>query len=570
MSATLALRTYVPANLDVSDFAQLEPLYQELLNRPLSTAEATQKWLAEFSELTAVVDEYGSRRYVDKSCHTEDAEIETRYMHYIELIEPKIKPLYFQLQKKYLESKHRAVVDKRMTILERKWRADVEVFRDENVPIETEITKIVNEYDKISGKMMVNFRGADYTMQQMARFFEDTDRKTRQEAWEATTNRRMKDRDPIETIFSSLMPLRQKIAANAGCSDYRAFTWKALKRFDYTPDDCLRFADAINEACVPVVAELNKQRAADLGVASPRPWDLDVDVRGRGPLKPFPQEQPQTLVDKTREVFKRLSPELAGDFDQLIEHKNLDLESRKGKQPGGYQMSLEESRQPFIFMNAAGLQRDVETLLHEGGHAFHFLAACKNEPLVFLRSAPMEFCEVASMSMELLGAEHLDVFYNEADAARAKRKGIEGIIRFFPWMATIDSFQHWLYTHPQHTPAERGTFWKGLMDRFSVGVDWTGFEDARYSLWQRQLHLFHVPFYYIEYGIAQLGALQLWVKSKSNPRQALENYRAALALGGTRPLPELFAAAGIRFDFSAQTLKPLMAEMREELERLPR
>jgi oligoendopeptidase F len=378
----------------------------------------------------------------------------------------------------------------------------------------------------------------------------------------------MVDRAEIENIYSRLLPMRQKIAENANCGNYRDVVWKAKKRFDYAPDDCLRFADSIAEACVPVVKELNRQRAADIGIPTLRPWDLDMDVLGRPALRPFGQDQTNLLVDKTREIFQRLSPELAADFDQLSQNHNLDLDSRKGKQPGGYQMSLEESRQPFIFMNAAGLQRDVETLLHEGGHAFHFLAASRNEPLVFLRSAPMEFCEVASMSMELLGSEHLDVFYNEADAARAKRKGIEGIIRFFPWMATIDCFQHWLYTHPGHDLAARTAYWVSLLDRFSSRLDWTGFESVRQSSWQRQLHLFHSPFYYIEYGIAQLGALQLWSKSLTDPRGALAGYRAGLKLGGTRTLPELFAAAGIRFDFTDKTLRPLMDLLAEQMRRL--
>jgi len=570
MTATALPRRFVPAEIDPSDFGQLEPLYQKLLDQPVASVAELEKWMADISELTAVVDEFGSRRYIDKSCHTEDAEVEKRFLHFIEHVEPRIKPLFFQLQKKFMDSPLRAQLSgERLSILSRKWQADVEIFRAENVALETEVTKLVNEYDKISGKMMVDFRGVQYTMQQMARFSEDTDRATREQAWTASTSRRLTDRDAIEGIFDKLLPIRQQIASNAGFSDYRGWTWKALKRFDYTPQNCASFADAIAATCVPVVQELNRQRASALGISKLRPWDLDVDVRGRSALRPFAQDQTQLLVTKTRQIFQRLSPELATDFDQLGANGNLDLDSRRGKQPGGYQMSLEESRQPFIFMNAAGLQRDVETLLHEGGHAFHFLAACRNEPLVFLRSAPMEFCEVASMSMELFGSEHLDIFYSDADAARAKRKGLEGIIRFFPWMATIDMFQHWLYTHPGHTPAARTEHWLSLMDRFGGGIDWTGHEPARAASWQRQLHLFHAPFYYIEYGIAQLGALQLWVASKTNPRKALSNYRAALALGGTRPLPELFAAAGIHFDFSEKTLRPLMQAIADELEQLP-
>jgi len=571
MVATVAPRSFVPANIDPADAAQLEPLYQRLLDRPIASTAELERWLADVSELSAVVDEYGSRRYIDKSCHTDDAEIEKRFLHFIENVEPKIKPLFFLLQKKFLDCPERSgLTGTRMAVLLRKWKADVEIYRAENVPLETQVTKTINEYDKLCGKMMVNFRGQDYTMQQMARFLEDPDRTTRQESWESSTARRLIDRDAMDGIFDQLLPMRQQIAANANFSDYRGFTWKALKRFDYKPEDCLRFADAIAEACVPVVIQLNEQRAADLGVPTLRPWDLDVDPRGRPPLKPFGQEETEVLVSKTRRIFQQLSPELAEDFDSLARHHNLDLDSRKGKQPGGYQMSLEESRQPFIFMNAAGLQRDVETLLHEGGHAFHFLAACRHEPLVFLRSAPMEFCEVASMAMELLGGEHLEVFYNPADAARARRKCMEGIIRFLPWMATIDSFQHWLYTNPGHTREQRTEHWLSLLNRFGGGVDWSGHEQARAAGWQRQLHLYHAPFYYIEYGIAQLGALQVWMKAKSDPRKALADYRAALSLGGTRPLPELFAAAGIVFDFSPRTLKPLMEAMRQELARLPR
>jgi oligoendopeptidase F len=570
MPATQYPRHYVPANLAASDFAELEKLYRGLLARPVETPAQLKQWLLDFSEISSVVDEYGSRRYIDKSCHTDDAAIKQRFLQFVEEVEPRIKPLAFALQKKYLESPAREKTSAGpLFILERKWKAEVEIFRDENIPLETEVTRKVTEFDEINGRMTVDFRGTEYTLQQLARFLEDPDRPTRQEAWEASSDRRLKDRDEIETIYEQLLPLREKIAKNAGLSDYRAYQWKANKRFDYTPDDCLRFADAIAETCVPMVRKLDEERARDLGLKTIRPWDSSVDPKGRPRLRPFDDSNIEDFIGKTREIFNQLSPTLATDFDQLRTHGNLDLASRKGKQPGGYLMPLEESRQPFIFMNAAGLQRDVETLLHEGGHAFHHLAA-GGEDLVFLRSAPMEFCEVASMSMELLGSEHFQVFYNEMDTARAKRTMFEGIIRFFPWMAIIDCFQHWVYTHPGHTRVERKVQWLALLDRFSGSVDWAGYEPIRESMWQRQGHLFHAPFYYIEYGIAQLGALQLWMKAKTDPKQALANYRAALALGGTKALPQLFSAAGIVFDFSKKTLGPLMEALGEELETLPR
>jgi oligoendopeptidase F len=559
-------RRFVPRNIDLADFSQIEPLYQSLLARPLDDRQQLGQALLDFSELTAAVDEYGSRRYIDKSCHTDDPEIEKGFMHFVENVEPKIKPLYFQLQKKFLQSPAISQLDdQRHRVLLRKWRTDVELFREENVPLETQVTKLVTDYDKISGAMMVEFDGKELTMQQMARYQEQTDRSLRQRAWEATSNRRLKDRDPIDGLFDQLLKIRAQIAANAGLENFRDHAWKSYKRFDYTPEQCIQFAAAIAQTCVPLVKMLDAKRMKDLRLTALRPWDMSVDPHSNPPLVPFKEGQTDLFIDKTRTIINRLSPELAGEFETLRTHKNLDLESRKGKQPGGYQCSLEESRQPFIFMNAAGLQRDIETLLHEGGHAFHYIAAA-DEPLVFLRSAPMEFCEVASMSMELLGSEHFDVFYNDADATRARRQMIEGIIRFFPWMATIDLFQHWLYTNPNHTSEQRTLEWTNILDRFGGSVDWTGYEPIRQAMWQRQLHLFHAPFYYIEYGIAQLGALQLWLKAKENPHQALANYRAGLKLGGTRPLPDLFAAAGIQFDFSEKTLRPLMDALRDELD----
>ena len=568
-TAVLPVRHFVPQHIDFSDFEQIEPLYRALLERPTESTAELERWLLDFSELTAAVDEYGARRYIDKSCHTDDAEIEARFMQFVEQVEPQTKPLYFALQQKFLASPAVSLLnEKRYGVLIRKWRTDVELFRPENVPLETEITRLNNEYDKISGAMMVPFDGQERTMQQMARYAERIDRDVRENAWKTTTHRRLQDREATDAIFDQQMVLRAKIAANANLSDYRAFAWKSYKRFDYTPEQCLQFADAIASTCVPLVKQLDAQRRRDLGLDSLRPWDGSVDPLNRPPLEPFQQGATNEFIDKTKAIFERMSPELAAEFETLRTHENLDLESRKGKQPGGYQSSLEESKQPFIFMNAAGLQRDVETLLHEGGHAFHALAVV-DEPLVFLRSPPMEFAEVASMSMELLGGEHFDVFYSEAEANRARRTLFEGIIRFFPWMATIDSFQHWLYQNPSHTREERTAEWLRIVNRFGGNVDWTGFEAARESSWQRQLHLFHAPFYYIEYGIAQLGALQLWLKAKEDPRRALANYRAALKLGGTKSLPELFAAAGIRFDFSEKTLRPLMQALGEELAGLP-
>jgi oligoendopeptidase F len=366
-------------------------------------------------------------------------------------------------------------------------------------------------------------------------------------------------------MFEDLLKLREEIAANAGFPDYRAYAFRAHCRFDYTPEDCLRFHDAIERHVMPVLRELQAERRRHLNLPTLRPWDLAVDPLSRPPLRPF--EQVDTLVHKTQQIFDRLDPDLAQGFRTLQDLGLLDLANRKGKAPGGYQATLAESRLPFIFMNAVGVHRDIETILHEAGHAFHTLAT-RPEELYAYRSAPIEFCEVASMSMELLGNEFLDTFYNPDDARRARRDHLEGVVKVFPWIATVDAFQHWIYTHPGHTRAERRAAWLSLLDRFGDDVDWRGYEEARAAWWHRQLHIFIHPFYYVEYGIAQLGALQVWSRARQDLASALRQYRAALALGGSKPLPELFAAAGCQFDFSVQTVQPLISQVRSELANL--
>ncbi|HXA44616.1 MAG TPA: M3 family oligoendopeptidase, partial [Candidatus Angelobacter sp.] len=376
---------------------------------------------------------------------------------------------------------------------------------------------------------------------------------------------RLQDADKCEEIFEQLIQLRTRIAKNAGCENYRDYAFRQKGRFDYTPRDCEQFHDAVETEIVPAVRQIQQDRKRQLNLETLRPWDLAVDPQNRPPLKPFGEVG--EMVSRTQHIFERLDPELAVNFRQLQDLKLLDLDNRKGKAPGGYQSTLSEARVPFIFMNAVGLQRDVETLLHEAGHAFH-AQATRGEDLYYYRNAPIEFCEVASMSMELLGNEFLEEFYPTPQANRARKTHLEGIIGFFPWMATVDAFQHWIYTHANHTRAERKAAYLKLMDRFGGELDWTSYEEARANSWHRQLHIFIHPFYYVEYGIAQLGALQVWANSRRDKAVALMAYKKALALGGSRPLPELFSAAGCRFQFDAATINPLIQLAGSELKKL--
>ena len=561
-------RRFVPAQLNLGDWSQIEPLFDQLEKRLTEITEPTplEDWLIDAGELFAAIEEEGAKRYIAMSCHTDNPEAEKAYLEFIEKIEPQIKPRSFKLDQIYMAHPAREKMPReRYAVYDRSTKQHVELFRPENVPLETEEARIGQQYQKLSGSLTVNFRGEEKTLVAMGRYLEEPDRPLRQEAWELVAQCRLEEKDKFEDQFEQLLALRERIAKNAGFPNYRDYAFKARGRFDYTPDDCLKFHDAIEKHVVPLLNHLTEERKKKLGLKKLRPWDLAVDPSNQPPLRPF-QKVPE-MVDRTQHIFDKLDKGLAEGFRQMNDLHLLDLENRKGKAPGGYQSTLQEARLPFIFMNAVGVQRDVETILHEAGHAFHALAT-RQEDFLAYRGAPIEFCEVASMSMELLGNEYIETFYNANDAKRARREHLEGIIEVFPWIATVDAFQHWIYTHPGHTRDERRNAWLALMDRFGAKVDWTGYEDSRAYLWHRQLHIFLLPFYYIEYGIAQLGALQVWANSKSDQAKALSQYQQALALGGSKPLPELFAAAGCRFDFSAGTVAPLATLVEKELEKL--
>ncbi len=562
-------RIFTSELTDAGDWAQVEPLLERLeaMFLKASTASELEAALLRQSELEAVLDEEYSRRYIAMTCATDDAERERAYLAYLEEIIPRLKPWHDRLARTYIENPARAHMDRhRLEVMDRRLKSEIELYRDQNVPLQTEVSKLGQQYQKIMGAMMVNWRGEERTLQQMAPLLEEQEREVREEAWRLVAARRMADRDGLDAIFDTMVGLRTRIAQNADFENFRDYQHRAMGRFDYTPDDAIQFQKSIEQEIVPLLERQRERRREKLDVATLRPWDLDVDPAGQPPLRPF--SKARELEEGCARIFRQLSPALADQFDQMRRRGLLDLDSRKGKAPGGYQSTLDEVRLPFIFMNAAGTGRDVFTLLHEGGHAFHAFAS-REEPLIMYRSAPLEFSEVASMAMEMFAMDHLGVFYkDEAEARRARRIHLQDIVRIFPWVATVDAFQHWIYLHPEHTAEQRRAKFIELERRFSPGLDWSGLEQEHRALWQRQLHLFEVPFYYIEYGIAQLGALQLWVRFLEDPAAAVEGYRRALALGGSRPLPELFAAAGIRFDFSAETLRPAVKAVAAALDRL--
>ena len=561
-------RQFVPANINLGSWKELNPLFEKLEEQldTSSSAENLEQVILNWEELSAAIAEEGSKRYIAMTCQTEDKDAEKAYLEFVEKIEPEEKECNFLLSKKL--TKHPQCKDlknQRYEVFLRDTALQVELFRSENVTLETEASKLGQKYQKIIGGLTVHFQGKEQTLIQMSRHLEGTERNHRQEAWELVANRRLDESEKIDSHIDDLAKLRNQMSENAGFSNYRDYAHKRLGRFDYSPDDCISFQNAIEEEMVPLLRELQDERIQELNINELKPWDTATDPKGRPPLEPF--EKVSDLIECSQSIFNQVDGNLSNWFQTMQDLDLLDLANRKGKAPGGYQCSLDESRLPFIFMNSVGVQRDVETLLHEAGHAFHSMAS-QNEPLHSYRHAPIEFCEVASMAMELLGSEFLEEFYNSEEARRARINHLEGIVFVFPWIATVDAFQHWLYLNPDHSIEDRDKAWSNLIDRFGGNVDWTHYELAKAKLWHKQLHIFLHPFYYVEYGIAQLGALQVWANYKNNKSKALNDYKAALALGGSKPLPELFKRCNIQFDLSRDTVAPMADLLRKELKAL--
>lgn len=573
---------FVPASIDATKWEQIEPLVKALLARDVRTPGEFERWLIDRSELEAACSEARANLYISMTCATDDTAKTKAYSDYVESIPPKLTPACFDLDQHQTKLMAKVPLDPaRYGVLSRATLANVELFRAENVPIETQLSLLEQKYEGINGAMTVTFEGREQTLPQMARYQELTDRAQREAAWRAVADRRLSDETKLDSLYDEMIGLRDTIAKNAGFDSYVGYAFKSKHRFDYGVKECLDFHRGIEEGVVPFMRDLDRKRAKQLGVEALRPWDLSVDVKGRGPLRPF--EGGGQLMSRSVATFERLDPRLADMLKTMGEEyagqPSLDLDSRKGKAPGGYQYMRDRTRRPFIFMNAAGLQRDVVTMLHEAGHAFHSLL-CVQEPLVSYRHSPIEFAEVASMTMELLTLPHLkrpanapnaEAFYTDDESwARHVRSQLERSITLLPWIATVDAFQHWVYANPGHSHEQRRAAWLALDGRFGNAISWQGLERIRASLWHRQLHIFTHPFYYVEYGIAQLGALGLWLHAlEKGEKSAVEAYMRALSLGGSKPLPELFAAAGLKFDFGPDSVKRLADRVAKEMEKLP-
>ncbi len=558
--------TFIPEDFDASSWENIEPYVDDLIQRNLSCSSCLEKLISDSSNLAEHISETGALLYIGMTCDTENETKKNDFLNFVENVRPKLSKFSDKLNRRIAEHPSVGDLPDRYDLMIRGIKSDIDIFREENIPLGVEQTKLVTKAQGITGGMTVEFEGEERTFPEMKAFLESNDRSMREKAWKSMVSRWMNDSEELSEIFDELIKIRHEIAKNAGFDSYTNYMFKAMHRFDYTVEDCLTFHNSIEKVCMPIVREINEKRRSSFNLEILSPWDVNEksgsgpDIEGKNPLRPF--ENVGEMVQKLSELFHRMSRDLGNKFDKLVEMDTLDLETRKGKAPGGYQYYLEKSRVPFIFMNAAGLQGDLETMIHESGHAFHSLY-CGHLDLIDERNYPIEFAEVASMSMELLTQDEWQIFYdNDDEVNRAILSHLEGVVFLLPWIATIDAFQHWIYANPNHTREERTEYWLSLRDRFGSKMDWKDNEDFRELSWQQQGHLFGVPFYYIEYGIAQLGALQLWQTHRKSPEKALKDYENAMKLGNTKILPELFAAAELKLGFDEKHVDSLINEVK--------
>ena len=554
-----------PEALAKATWSDIRPWFDALAAREFDDSSVEQ-WLADWSRLEAMLTEAASRAMIRYTVDTRDKEAEQDHLRFSMEILPQAEERSVALQKRLVASGH---VSPALETTLRGFRTSIEIFRDANVPIMSELEEHSASYQRITGGMTALWEGKELPLPQLAPFLKEPDRGVRERAFRASTAPYVAARGELAALFDQMHGLRQQVARNAGFSSFRDYVFKAKLRFDYSPSDCERFHDAVERHVMPAYNRLMTHRRQQLKLPSLRPWDVAVDLYGAKPLRPFTDGA--ELAGRARAVFDRVDPALGTQFGIMIDEQLLDLDSRAGKAPGGYCDTLHWTGRPFIFMNAVGLMDDVMTLMHEAGHAFHAFAAGRL-PLVWQRHPGSEACELASMSMELLSAPHLERplgYFAPDDLRRARLEHLEDVIVTLAHVASVDAFQHWIYTNPDGADAAaRDAAWLRIRSRFDQGVDWSGLEQERTARWYRQLHIFLYPFYYIEYGIAQLGALQVWRNSLRDPEEAVRRYRDALALGNTRPLPDIYAAAGARLAFDAGTVGELVQLVEEQVDLL--
>lgn len=560
------LRHFIAQDLVIHAWSDLKKYFDILIERTIDSKEEFEQWLKDKSELEAVIEEDMAWRYIKMTINTKDESLTESYTFFVTEIQPQIAPMEDLLNRKLNDSPFLAhfMEDEAYAIYFRSVKSALKLFREENVALEAEINELSQQYGAIAAAQSIEHEGKTLTMQKAASLLRETNEALRKEIYVKIATRRAEDKEKLDDLYTQLIQKRHQLALNAGFENFRDYMFEAMGRFDYTKEDCFDFHQAIQSEIVPLVKLLQADRLKKLGKDKFKPWDTEVDPEGKAPLKPF--KDGQELLNGTVDCFAKIDPYFADCIQTMAEMGHLDLESKDGKAPGGYNYPLYEIGVPFIFMNAVGTQNDLTTMVHEGGHAVHSFLS-RDLTLTAFKNLPSEVAELASMSMELLSMNEWNSFYNnEEDLKRAKKDQLESVLKVLPWIAMIDQFQHWIYTHPNHSVEERHQEWLKIAKQYSTGLmDWDEYEAMQSITWQKQLHLYEVPFYYIEYGIAQLGALGVWKNSLTNYGKAIDDYKAALTLGYSKSIPKIYETAGVKFDFSKAYLKDLAAFIQVEL-----
>jgi len=541
------------------------PYYEALAQVPLDAA-SLPGWLADWSRFESALSEAASLAMIAYTCDTTDPAKEAAHLRFSTEILPKAEEQSVRLARRLVET---GIVPEGMETTVARFKTSIEIFREENVPLFAELEEMASKYQRITGGMMAEWEGEQRPLPMLSPFLQARDRTVRERAFRATVTPYVDVQPALSQLFDGMYAHRQQVARQADFRDFQTFSFAAKHRFDYTPGDCERFHDAVDAVVVPAYARVLAARRKRLGLEALRPWDIPVNPYRAEPLRPF--KTGDEMARGTEKIIGALDPVLAGQFRTMMDEGLLDLDSRKGKAPGGYCDTLHVKGRPFIFMNASGVLDDLVTLLHEAGHAFHAFAS-HAQPLVWQRHPGAEAAELASMSMELLSGPHLgppDGMLDQRDAAIARLEHLEDVLANLVHIASVDAFQSWIYSSGEGgDPVARDQAWLRIRSRFEQGVDWSGLTAERIARWYRQLHIFLYPFYYIEYGIAQLGALQVWRNRMRDGAPALEAYRAFLALGATRPLPDLYRTAGAQLVFDAVAMRPLIDLVEEEIDQL--
>jgi oligoendopeptidase F len=558
-------RNFISKDQEINNWEDIKNYFDNLKNRSINSIDDFNQWLEDISETEAFISENLGKRYIAMTIDTTDKKASESYMNFVQNIQPKLSPIFNELEKQLFKNEYANQINEDgFGIMLKRTKTSLELYREENIPLNTKESELTKKYGAIAGKQSIEWEGKEITMQEASEFLKNTDRSIRKEAFEKISDVRLKDADKLDLLFEELVDLRQQKAKNAGFSNFRDFKHTSMNRFDYTPDDCKEFHKTVKEIVVPIIKEFKQDNLNKLGFENFKPWDTSVDPEGKEPLKPF--KTGKELLEKTTLIFDKIKDEFGANLREMDRIGHLDLESKKGKSPGGYNYPLYETGVPFIFMNAVGSQRDLVTMVHEGGHAMHSFLT-KSLRLTSYKSLTSEIAELASMSMELISMDYWDTFYtSKDDLKRAKKEQIIGTIDIIPWIAQVDEFQHWIYENHDSGIEKRNDKWVELCSEYGFGLtDWTGYEDTLKHSWKRQLHIFEVPFYYIEYAISQLGSLGVWKNYQSNNEKGVNDYKNALSLGYTKSIPEVFETAGTKLDFSKQNISELISFVKNEL-----